>query len=165
MFQAFEAFVRGGFTLGLAAILILFGVQAGSAETVVEKRVAAAQPCSGLKTKAFGVSIGIDKLDRVEVGSAAFNLKGDQVTMDLKGSLACKTSDNAVVRGDASVNINATGAVNLADCEHATVTVDATDFGGQFAPLVQAAWDPSIKPKIEAEARKMLTEACTKFGS
>ena len=135
-----------------------------NADTVVERRLAALQPCSGLRQEAFGATLAIDVLESITLSRAQLDMTDDQVTLSFKGGLSCKTSDTALFRGNALVAIDATVRMSLADCSIATFAIIPTTFGGTYASVVQAAWGPLILPKIEAEARRMLTEACVDFA-
>jgi hypothetical protein len=143
------------------ATLIL--VTQAEADTVIEQQLAALKPCSGLKEELFGASLAIDKLESITLSRTQLDINGDLVTLMLQGSLACETSDAALVKGNASVSINATAHMSLTDCSVAILTITPTRFGGTFASVVEAAWRPVILPKLETETRRMLTQACTDF--
>ncbi|MEM7120269.1 MAG: hypothetical protein AAF563_03260 [Pseudomonadota bacterium] len=135
-----------------------------SADTIVERRLAALEPCSGLRQEAFGAALAIDVLESVTLSRAQLDMTDDQVTLSFKGGLSCKTSDTALFPGNASVAVDATVRMSLSDCSISTFTITPTTFGGTYASVVQAAWNPLIQPKIESEARRMLNEACVDFA-
>jgi hypothetical protein len=150
--------------LGLGAFLAsLILANPSQAETVVERQLAALEPCSGLKEGLVGATLAIDKLESITLSRASMDMVGDVVTLTLQGGLACKTSDAALIHGNASVAINVTAHLNLADCSITTLAITPTAFGGMFASVVEVAWIPVILPKIETETRRMLTEACGDF--
>lgn len=134
------------------------------AETVVERRIAALEPCKGIQTKIAGITLGIDKLKDVTLRYAKADLSGDSVTLSFAGGLSCRTSEQALFPGDASVEIQAGFSVELSSCVIRALSVDAKDFGGTYGKFLRAAWAPLIKPEIENEARAMLQEACSDFA-
>jgi len=147
--------------------LAAFTATPAASQTVVEKRLAALQPCSNLKLtqKLLGrpVTIAIDQLIGVTVSRATVTLAGDDVSVDFVGGLSCRTSEQSAMMGDASVDLTASAKVNLADCSVRSLSIDPTRFGGTLAEVVKSAWEPLIRPKLEADARKMFTDGCTNF--
>lgn len=129
------------------------------ARTVIEALIAARNPCAGLVTEIAHQRVGIDKLDAVELSSADANLKGDNVTLNLSGRLACKTSDAALFDGDASAAITADASVSLADCDAASIDVQLNEFGGSFAAVLQAL-KQVLELQIEDTARPEVVKAC-----
>ena len=148
-------------------LAILFATTPVVAQTVVEKRLAALQPCSSLKLskKALGlpVALGIDQLVSVTVDRAAVTLVGDDVSLSLAGGISCRTAAQSAIKGDASIDLTAAAELNLAGCAVRSLAVTPTRFGGSFGEILKSAWEPLIKPKLEADARAMLADACTHF--
>ena len=136
-------------------------------QTVVEKRLAALEPCSALKTsqKMLGVrvAIAIDELEGVVVNRATVTLAGDAVTLSLVGGLSCRASDDSALKGDASLDFTAAAAINLTDCSIRSLSITPTRFGGSLAEVVKSGWEPLIRPKLEAKTKTMLVDACTDF--
>jgi len=151
----------------VAVALTAFTATPAMTQTVVEKRLAALQPCSSLKVTqdvlGVPVSVGIDKLQGVALSRADIALAGDEVTLSFMGGLSCRTSDRAVMKGDASVDLTASAEMNLADCSIRFLSINPTHFGGRFSEVLKGAWEPLIKPELEAAARSMLDDACTNF--
>ena len=151
----------------VAVVLTAFAATPAMTQTVVEKRLAALQPCSNLKVTQvmFGlpVTIGIDKLKGVTLSRAEIALAGDDVTLSFVGGLSCRTSDHAAIKGDAAVDITVSAAVNLTDCSIRFLSISPTRFGGKFSEIIKAAWGPLIQPELEAKARSMLGDACADF--
>jgi hypothetical protein len=133
------------------------------ADSVVERRLAALEPCSGLKQDALGATLAIDKLDSVTLSHVQLDMSGDLVTLSLQGGLSCKTSDTALLGGNASADVSAVARMRLTDCAITELTITPTSFGGTYASVVKAAWLSLIEPKIAAEARAMLGKACAEF--
>lgn len=89
--------------LGLLAIgalalqpLIVSQAQAANA---LERAIGDAQPCRSLKAKvsSFGITVqvGVDKLDSVKIENLQVSVNGDAAQASARGTLACKTSDEA----------------------------------------------------------------------
>ena len=144
----------------LASLAVTAPVQA---DTVVERRLAALEPCSDLKQDVYGATLAINKLESIALPHIQVDMTSDQVTLSLQGRLSCETSDSALFPGNASVAVNAQAYVRLADCAITSLIITPTAFGGTYSSVVQAAWGPLIQPKIETEARRMLSQACEAF--
>ncbi len=55
--------------------------------------------------------------------------------------MACKTSDKAVFRGDASAKLAGSIGVDLGTCEFLDVTISLSEFGGKFGQAIAAFSD------------------------
>jgi hypothetical protein len=147
--------------------LTAFTATSAMAQTVVEKRLAALQPCRNLKLtqKMVGrpVTLAIDKLISVTLSRATVKMAGDDVILSFVGGVSCETSEQSAIKGDASVDLTASAVGNLADCSIRSLSITPTRFGGSLGEVVKGTWEPLIRPKIEADARTMLVDACTKF--
>lgn len=131
--------------------------------TVIEKMIAAQNPCSELKTKtALGITIGIDKLDEVTLNTASASLDGNDVSLGFDGRLACRTSDAAVVKGNAATSVVAKAKLSLKDCAVDSLTVTLSEFGGTFGPILEA-FAPALEQEIAAMATSRVIEACRAF--
>lgn len=151
--------------LGVCAVLVILGASvAASAQSVVEARLAELQPCRGLtlseRIAGLPIKIGIERLERVSVRHARVDLEGDEATLVLDGGLACQTAEGAPFAGNAAIELEAEAALDLAACEVHGVSIVATSFGGSLAPILEAAWEPLLRPLLEAEGHRMLAEAC-----
>ncbi|MFT3973096.1 MAG: hypothetical protein QM699_06515 [Amaricoccus sp.] len=146
--------------VALAAVVVVGGTAAGASErTVVEELIAAQNPCQGLRTKQFGVSIGVDRLKDVRLDTATVHLQGDRLSMDLDGRLACETSPGAAISGDAAATVRAEAELALADCAIDALDVRLTDFGGSLGPIL-AAFAPRIEAELRKAAEPKLRAAC-----
>lgn len=166
--RAASGYAKRYWWLGCIVVaLTAFTATPAMTESVVEKRLAALQPCSNLKLtqKLMGrpVTLGIDQLIGVTVSRATVTLVGDDVTLAFVGGLSCRTSEQSAIKGDASVDLTASAKVNLADCSVRSLSITPTRFGGTLAEVVKSAWEPLIRPKLEADARTMLVDGCTDF--
>lgn len=151
----------------IVVAVAVFGAAPAMAQTVVEKRLATLQPCSSLKLtqKMLGrpVTLGIDRLIDVTLGRATVTMVGDDVTLSFVGGVSCETSEQSAIKGDASVDLTASAKVNLVDCSIRSFSITPTRFGGSLGEVAKSAWEPLIRPKLEADARAMLVDGCTDF--
>ena len=158
---------RHGWLGCVVVALTTFTATSAMSQTVVEKRLAALQPCSNLKLtqKLLGrpVTLAIDQLIDVTVNRATVTLAGNDVSVAFVGGLSCRTSEQSAMKGDASVDLTASAKVNLADCSIRSLSLTPTRFGGTLAEVVKSAWEPLIRPKLEADARTMFVDGCTDF--
>lgn len=130
--------------------------------TFVEELIAMQNPCAELKTTRFGITIGIDKLEEVTLTTASATLQGNDIALSFAGRLTCGTSDAAVLTGNAATSVTAAATMSLADCSIATLDVSLSEFGGTFAPILQAL-APALEQEIASAARPRLIEACHDF--
>ncbi len=150
---------RNCLTILLVASAIWMPPDEGESATVVETLIAAQNPCGGLKTSTPLGQIGVDKLKNVRVPEVDVSLRDNLVTISLQGSLACKTSDKAVFRGDASAKLAGSIGVDLGTCEFLDVTISLSEFGGKFGQAI-AAFSDQIETTLQEEARKAIGQAC-----
>ena len=148
--------------LALAAFAPPAASQEAPGRTVVEAMIAARNPCAALRTEIAGQTVGIDELEDIELRQADAALRGDDLALSLAGRLSCRTSDSALLQGDASAAVAASAEVPLADCEGATLTIALSDFGGSFAAVLQAL-EPVLEAQMAEAARPPLVEACRKL--
>lgn len=124
---------------GLATALpLLLSTEPSAAQTVVDRAIASANPCSQLKVKTLIGTIGIDNLKEAHIANANISLVSDQATFSLSGRVGCKTSDEAQFGGDATATIDVRGTVSLQDCTNPEVDVALSDFSGRYGPVLAA---------------------------
>lgn len=162
MIGAVEVTVTCG--IGLAATLSTsLAVLAQDADrTIVERLIAAENPCSQVRGKVLGVTIGIDQLEDVTLGTASIDLAGDDLSVALTGRLGCKTSDAAAFIGSASAAVSARASLSLATCDVESYSVTLSEFEGRFGDILGALAEP-IEQEIVSATRPRLVSACTKF--
>lgn len=151
-------------TITILATLVAAGgiasaAQAREPRTVVEELIAAENPCQGLRTKQFGMTIGVDTLKDVRLDTATIRLEGDRLSMDLDGWLACESAPGAGISGDAEATVQAEAGLTLAQCDVETLDVRLGDFGGSFGPIL-AALAPTIEAELRKTAEPRLREVC-----
>ncbi len=150
-----------------AIVLILsFGsacmLSTARAGTMVEDLIAQQNPCRELKAELMGSNIGIDKVKQVKVNHANLALNGNDVKVDLAGSLACETGPSSMVVGDASADLKASAAASLTDCKVRSVSVTLSNFGGTFRDVL-AALQPSLQDSLKQEIKTRVEEGCKEF--
>lgn len=159
--------MRGMFLAALAvgALLgqaIAAPASAADSRTVVEELIAAENPCQRLRTRQFGMTIGVDKLKDVRLDAATIRLEGNRVALDFSGRLACETSSGAALSGDAAATVVASAGLSLADCSIDALDVHLSDFGGSFGPIL-AALAPTVEAELRKAAAPKIREACRDF--
>lgn len=151
--------------VGSVAIAFAGGPCAQAAQrTVVEELIAAQNPCQGLRTKQFGMTIGVDRLKDVRLDTATVRLDGDRLSMDFAGRLTCETSPGAGFTGDAAASVQAEAGLTLADCAIESMDVRLSDFGGSLGPIL-AAFAPTIESELRKGAEPKLRDACRELRS
>lgn len=139
-------------------------VSAAHAGTMVEDLIAQQNPCRELKAELMGSNIGIDKVKHVKVNHANLALNGNDVKVDLAGSLACETGPSSMVVGDASADLKASAAASLTDCKVRSVSVTLSNFGGSFRDVL-AALQPSLQDSLKQEIKARVEEGCKEFSA
>lgn len=152
---------------GIVVVALIAGlsgpaVKAAGQRSVVEEIIAAQNPCQGLRTTHFGITIGVDRLKDVRLDRATVQLDGDEVSIDLDGRLACETSPGATLSGDAAARIRTTAGLGLDTCAVDRLDVRLSDFGGTFGPIL-AALASTIEAQLRNSAEPRLRKACEDF--
>ncbi|MGR9400219.1 hypothetical protein ACU8M5_10780 [Rhizobium leguminosarum] len=135
---------------------------AAFAANVLEKAIIAAQPCRPLKIKetvlGVKVDVGIDRLDYVKIDTVDIQVDGDAAKASALGTLACKTSDQAVVTGGISAKAQLNVQANLSTCvmEHSSIEIIET--GGEFGGIVN-----EFKDEISVALLKGIENALKKL--
>ncbi len=145
--------------LSIGSVITLPTAHAG---TMVEDLIAQQNPCRNLKADLMGTRIGIDKLKRVKVSHANLALDGNNVKVDLSGSLACETGPGSAMVGDASADLKASAAASLADCKVSAVSVALSNFGGSLRDVLTAL-QPSLQESLKQEIKKNFEDGCKDF--
>ena len=145
--------------VALVAMALLGGAASPSqAATALEDAIASAIPCAGNKTKVAGTTIGIDKFDRVEIKEFSVSGKGSAGKASVTGFLSCKTSDQAVVRGDANADFDVSASIDLNTCAITSKSVEIPKTGGRFklvVDLLKSKIIESLEGSIVSEAKKL----------
>ena len=116
----------------LAASIVLTFASEAQAANALARAIEQSKPCSPIKLSKFGLSVGIDQFKSADVRRLRIDVEGDSATVALSGSLACQTSASVLLRGDASAELNASVALNLATCQFSQNTVSIVSTGGSF---------------------------------
>ena len=119
--------------------LALAYVSDARAGNLVSNAIEQAKPCSRVKVTKFGVSVGLDQFKSAEIKSLHVDIEGDKATIAFTGSLGCRTSDLAILRGDASAEVHADLALDLAACQFSQNAIHIVSTGGAFGFAIEAA--------------------------
>ncbi|MBY3116694.1 hypothetical protein HFO29_01715 [Rhizobium laguerreae] len=133
------------------------------AENVLERAIAQSQPCRSLRTKVklgpINVDVGVDKLEAVKVESIQISVNGNVAEADARGTIACKTSDQAVVTGGFSATATVHLKTDLSTCavDESAIAIVKTD--GRFGDLVDG-FKNQISDALRQGLEKNLKKLC-----
>lgn len=139
-------------------LLNLFSVSAASAANVLSHAIERAQPCSGLRFTQLGQTIGVDKFESADLETLKIDVAGNSAKATLVASLACRTSDQAAIRGNASAKFEANAEVELASCTVRQVNVRIVSTGGTFGRVIDA-----FKGQIEKAVESSISNQAKTF--
>ncbi|CAA2137021.1 hypothetical protein MBLL_00453 (plasmid) [Methylobacterium bullatum] len=146
--------------LMLTAILIpAVGCPEAWAANALERALERLQPCQGLKVDIGLTTLGVDKLERLSVEEIAIVVKGNAADASVLGSLACKTSDAALKKGDASARFRVKAHMDLSTCAVSEQQTEILSTGGTFGGLVDL-FRNRIKRTIEDGLAGELGKLC-----
>ncbi|TBB70871.1 hypothetical protein ELH45_10125 [Rhizobium ruizarguesonis] len=153
--------------LGLLAIgaLVLqsLTVSQAQAANALERAIGDAQPCRSLKAKvsSFGITVqvGVDKLDSVKIENLQVSVNGDAAQASARGTLACKTSDEALVKGGFSATAEVHLQVDLATCKTTESSIEIVQTGGRFGDIVKGL-QTEISDALRRSLEKNLAKMC-----
>jgi hypothetical protein len=135
------------------------------AANAFERAIGEAQPCRSLKAKvsSFGlkVEIGVDKFDSVKVDSLQISVDGDMADASARGTLACKTSDDALVKGGFSATAEVHVKVDLMTCGMIESSVSIVDTGGLFGDVVKGL-EKEISDAFRRSLERNVKKLCEK---
>jgi hypothetical protein len=143
----------------LAATHMMANFSDARAANAMSNAIEQAKPCKGLKISKLGVSIGVDEFKSADIERLSVEVDGDSAKISLKGSLACRTSDGALFRGDASAQLSAAFSFDLASCQFGQNSVQIVATGGSFGFAVEAA-KHEIEHALESSISKMMRSLC-----
>ena len=147
----------------LIAVVLTFSFLAisnpANSQTVLEHFIAKENPCKGVKTKLWGVSIGVDYLKKVNITQFDVKVKGDTMFLALVGSLSCRTSEKATFEGDVGALFNLSSEMNLANCSVIRKSVSMSGAHGRFSK-VAALLQNKIESTLTDEMVKFLSKNC-----
>ncbi|MBY5782036.1 hypothetical protein HFN59_33865 [Rhizobium leguminosarum] len=132
------------------------------APNALERAIGDAQPCRSLKTKvsSFGISVevGVDKLDSVKIENLQLSVNGDTAEASAPGTLACKTSDEALIEGGFSATAEVRLKVDLTTCKMTETSIEIVKTGGRFGDIVK-----ELETEITGALRRSLTKNLVKL--
>lgn len=134
-----------------------------SAANVLERAIEAAQPCKPLKVRqqvlGVKVELGIDELDFVKIDTIEIRVNGDLAEASALGTLACKTSDDAPLKGGFSAKARIHLQANLATCITNASSIDIIEAEGEFGDVV-TTFEPEISAALRKGVEKALKKLC-----
>ncbi|MBW9056670.1 hypothetical protein [Rhizobium mesosinicum] len=153
----------GGVALGVIIVAASSLNSPASAANVLERSIAAAQPCKPLKVRqsvlGVKVELGIDKLDFVKVDTLEIRVSGDLAEASAVGTLACRTSDDAPLQGGFSAKARIHLQANLATCVMNASSIDIVAAEGEFGDVV-TTFEPEISAALRNGVEKALKKLC-----
>ncbi|SEI19934.1 hypothetical protein SAMN05216228_105212 [Rhizobium tibeticum] len=103
-------------------------------------------------------TIGVDRFEKVEIEELAFDVKGDVAMARAIGSLTCRTSDAAALKGNVSARLSFDAEMNLATCAVSRREIKLLSTGGTFGDVVKALGEEisrSLGDGLSKEAKKL----------
>ncbi|WP_234891691.1 hypothetical protein [Sinorhizobium meliloti] len=117
-----------------------------------------AQPCQALKVKTGLFTIGVDRFEKVEIEELAVDVKDDVAKASAIGSLTCRTSDAAALKGNVSARLRFDAEMNLTTCTVSRREIKLLSAGGTFGDVVKALGEQisrSLGDGLSNEAKKL----------
>jgi hypothetical protein len=123
----------------MAAAFAFFPARDALAGNLISNAIEQAKPCSRLKVTKFGVSVGLDQFKSADIQTLHVDIDGKEAKIALSGSLSCKTSESAIISGDASAEVRADLALDLSACQFTRDSIRIVSTGGAFGFAIEAA--------------------------
>jgi hypothetical protein len=142
----------------LVSCLLLALSSSAEAGNALENAIERAQPCQSLKVKTGLFTIGVDRFEKVEIEELAVDVKGDLATARAIGSLTCRTSDKAALKGNVSARLSFDAEMNLATCAVNRREIKLLSAGGTFGDVAKALGEQisqSLGAGLSNEAKKL----------
>ncbi|WP_246648190.1 MULTISPECIES: hypothetical protein [Rhizobium] len=115
-----------------------------------------------LKTKvsSFGISVevGVDKLDSVKIENLQLSVNDNTGQASARGTLACKTSDEALVEGGFSATAEVRLKVDLTTRKTTDISIEIMKTGGRFGDIVKG-----LETEVSGTLRRSLAKNLGKF--
>nr|WP_245460471.1 hypothetical protein [Rhizobium leguminosarum] len=115
------------------------------------------------KVSSFGISVevGVDKLDSVKIENLQLSVNGDTAEASAGGTLACKTSDEALVEGGFSATAEVRLKIDLSTCKTTDTSIEIVKTGGRFGDVVKGL-ETQISSALRQSLEKNLAKLCQK---
>jgi hypothetical protein len=117
----------------------------------IDDRLTASDPCEDLP--------GLSETESVALDRATITLLPETGSLSLSGRIACRTPDDALLRGDASVRVEAEVTVALSGCTATASDVRLTDHSGSLAGVVEAL-APELERMLAEDVAGAAEDAC-----
>lgn len=142
----------------LVTSVLLALAPSAMAGNALENAIERAQPCQALKVKTGLFTIGVDHFEKVQIEELAIDVKGDVATARAIGSLTCRTSDAAALKGNVSARLSFDAEMNLSTCAVSRREIKLLSSGGTFGDIVKALGEnisQSLGSGLSNEAKKL----------
>ena len=96
----------------------------------IDDKLTASDPCQDLPQ--------INETEAVTLERATLTVLPETAEMNISGRIACRSPADAMLESDASVHVEATVALRIADCTATRSEVDLSNFEGNVGGLVEA---------------------------
>lgn len=139
------------------------GPEGGDAQSALEARIAAFNPCEPLGTEIMGVSLGLGEVRSVQVSSADLRLRGDGVSFTIGGRLTCRGAEEDT-GGDLAADVSANVEGILSRCKVTTADVTIDEIEGEMSWALDMA-APVIQGLLIAQIEDEVRTICNEFAS
>lgn len=146
-------------TCAVAIVALIWLGCPAQAQSAIEKKILASNPCSQLKLDQGLIEISIDHMDYVRIDMLSLVLHDDTIEAGLNGALSCKTSDEAVIAGSVGADIVVSATMSVVDCQAVTASVALSNINGDFGPVLEA-FKSEAEAAILAGVRDQLQKSC-----
>ncbi|MGZ2505908.1 hypothetical protein EHI47_12275 [Rhizobium leguminosarum] len=159
--------MRNCLSLLAAGVFLLqpYSFANAQAPNALERAIENTEPCRSLKTKvsSFGISVvvGVDKLDSVKIENLQLSVNGNTAEASARGTLACKTSDEALVEGGFSATAEVRLKIDLATCKTTETSIEIVKTGGRFGDVVKGL-ETEISGALRRSLEKNVAKLCEK---
>lgn len=140
------------------AVALILMPQAAYSADILGKAIETVQPCKSLHVKQFGASVGIDRFKEAHIETLELSIAKDTANLSTTASLACQTSDNALLKGDVSATVHLDATLDLRGCEILSLDAKIIETGGTFKDLLDPFKEgivTALKAAISKEIRKL----------
>ncbi|NKJ72717.1 hypothetical protein GFL38_10625 [Rhizobium leguminosarum bv. viciae] len=145
---------------GETGVLASSTLSPAQAANALERAIEQAQPCRSLKTKVdtFGLSVavGVDKFDAVKIEEIQITVDGDSADASARGTLACNTSVQAVLKGGFLATAEVHLQADLATCKVGQSSAEIIKTDGRFGDLVNGFKNEITKALRESRVKNLM---------
>jgi hypothetical protein len=145
---------------GLALLVLgTMPVPGMAGTTILEQKIAALNPCAGLKGDVGGLSIRVDRLGALRIDDITLSLHGTALNATLRGALSCRASNASLLQGDVGADIAISATLSVPECQPARLDVALSNIGGAFGPVLEALRGEA-EDALRGSVQGALVDAC-----